>query len=109
MSHIPGPWTIEHIKGLDLGATAEIMAGKIVIAQVWKTDDAILGWSKDKTGQDNAFLIAAAHDLLEACKKAFNCLAYRAEMTQRKWTRLDQRAFEALQSAIAKAEGREVK
>ncbi len=55
-----GPWTIEHIKGLDLGASAEIMADKMVIAQVWKTDDSITRWSQDETGNANALLIAAA-------------------------------------------------
>lgn len=81
--HTPGPWNVEHIPGIDMGATAEITAPcedggtpfdgrSIIVAQVWKTNDETR-WSDDETAQANARLMAAAPDLLAACNAA---LAY---------------------------------
>ena len=70
----PGPWTIEHIKGLDLGASAEIMARKLVVCQVWKTDDNITRWSNDETGKANSRLIARAPEMLQLLQEAFDAL-----------------------------------
>ena len=54
---------------------------------------------------DNARLIAAAPELLEACQEALDNLRCRSE-TRQKWTVKDQKTFEMLKAAIAKAEGR---
>lgn len=52
-----------------------------------------------------AHLIAASPDLLKACRSALAGMQARAD-TRRKWTMTDQRDYETLEAAVAKAEGR---
>ena len=65
-THTPGPWTIDYSINLSNGASCLIRAGKLGIAEVWKTDDGIARFQDDEVGQANAALIASAPDLLAA-------------------------------------------
>ena len=95
--HTPGPWNY-------------IPSGKD-LAIVDVPGALICSIRPDPTRADmdfaNARLIAAAPDLLQACKDAFASSCRRSE-TQRKWTMLDQKTHELLKKAIATAEGRSI-
>ncbi len=68
MEHTKGPWTIDRKIDLSHGASVLVRVDGIGIAEVWKTDDRILSFTKDTTAEANARLIAAAPDLLAACE-----------------------------------------
>ena len=61
MSHTPGPWMVAYI---DRHGQAVVKAGHIEIATCW--NHSVDGIEKEM--HNNARLIAAAPDLLEACK-----------------------------------------
>ena len=94
MSHTPGPWIIEH---QELGATHDtilapsgsVCGKRFPICEVFGTIF--------PDGCDNACLIAAAPDLLAACK---------ALIAERAWESTDCAAWDMVRSAISKAEGR---
>lgn len=95
--HTPGPWNIQNKGNLYLGKSARVEVVKEAKKIVRMPD-------LSETSYDNARLIAAAPDLLEACKDAFASSCRRSE-TRRKWTMLDQKTHELLKKVIAKAEG----
>lgn len=93
MQHTPGPWRVE-----PEGIFAEIEGSEYVVA-VWDEDD---GLSMEEM-EANANLIAAAPDLLAAAKESKCGCSLRERDSGHKvgcWK-------PALDSAIAKAEGRE--
>lgn len=63
MTHTPGPWT-----QLDQEHAISIVSGGIVIADVFKPDDNCVSPPMSET-VDNAHLIAAAPQLLEALRE----------------------------------------
>lgn len=91
MSHTPGPWTVlpdgYRVAKCDMQA---------------KTFDSMVcvtahnSHERTETARANACLIAAAPDLLEACKS----------ISKDGWDWLTPEAYDMLQAAIAKAEGR---
>lgn len=82
MSHTPGPWEMD-------GARIK-KDENLTIARVGVAFDG--DWS-----EANARLIAAAPDLLDACKQAETMLRY--------WGKQDGACYELINDAIAKAEG----
>lgn len=93
--HTPGPWEVREGYGLLM---AEVGPKDRAVATVWTKR---MGQIEDKTvpvewpeGQANGHLIAAAPDLLEACKIALYGGGTIAEATEK------------CRAAIAKAEGR---
>lgn len=87
--HTPGPWIIESGVGFY----------SIICRDGGKYDGATIA-HEVCNGEANAQLIAAAPDLLEACKYAVRELGPESEGVCC-W-----QAFDALQAAIAKAEGK---
>ena len=97
--HTPGPWRVElHNKGTERG----IESGPNWIATVHR----LLGDPDDITAElnANAALVAAAPELLEACK--YIAEAFQEAGTKKLKLGRDGDHFKALMSAIAKAEGR---
>lgn len=81
-SHTPGPWRAE--KGCRRGL-AYVMSGDVAICRCYEGDDLMA----------NAGLIAAAPDLLAACKQAVLDVEERGASS----------LMQMLKAAIAKAEG----
>ena len=108
MSHTPGPWRIdvnEGANGNDSEVTYEILAGnKVVVAVALDRD-----YSYPEGGialLDDALLIAAAPDLLEALKAAKDALrSYRYGNSS---PELAEEIVRHAVAAIAKAEGTSV-
>jgi hypothetical protein len=87
--HTKGKWTRE-------GTTVEVVQdgeGKMLVD--------VYGETQEET-EANAHLIAAAPDLLEACKRAFRFIDYTLDST-----RETHRVREILARAISKAEGKD--
>jgi hypothetical protein len=84
--HTPGPWRYDYEHGY---------CGEIIAA-----DGTLLASFVDEPTTPNARLIASAPDLLAAAKRALNVLKAQGESIQPK------NVLGALDSAIAKAEGR---
>lgn len=94
-SYTPGPWTIKRSPG---GRKVHISGGHwFKFARVWVS---VMGETSDE-GLANAGLIVAAPDLLEAAKLALDEMQ-RTIATRDAFTD----AVDALDAAIAKAEGR---
>lgn len=106
MSHTPGPWEAvrtspsgvkfyihhksEHTDGGYFGS----------VEAMHLTDEAL------DTCAANASLIAAAPELLEACREAEIVLEGHSDRTPN-WHKLRRKAFANIRAAIAKAEGQE--
>jgi hypothetical protein len=94
--HMPGPWEIRR-NGTEANIVTKMPGqpqGRLLIAAV-----------SGLRGYDNAALIAAAPELLEACHAAWSALDAKS-LTRQKWTVKDQAAFQACTAAIARAEGK---
>ena len=106
MKHTPGPWKYENIPGKRNDGSFHHLHR---IAQE-KTNQ-WFGINMEDTGpNDNpdAHLIAAAPELLEACKDALKTLeALMLEEDPQASTQMEWEGLNYLREAIAKAEGRE--
>ena len=90
MKHTPGPWFVSSIKGDD-GIMVGAGDGSDLVADVRLVLEA----------EQNAYLIAAAPELLEACKNALDSLRLHQA------GKLDNVSTKALETAIAHALGHE--
>jgi len=103
MKHTPGPW-IAHPCPPDVNKGNFWIAGPLTldgysdIAEI----NTVTTRGHDET-KANAFLMAAAPELLEACKAALNFLDY-IPPSDKKWSKVE--VLDMLDAAIAKAEGR---
>jgi len=95
--HTPGPW-----KHIGNGIVAPVNDPKEKHGEI---DASVFGDTVEQN-RANGNLIAAAPEMLEACKVAFAWSCTRSE-TRHKWTASDQKVHEVLKRAIAKAEGGE--
>jgi hypothetical protein len=96
MTHTPGPWTIYIYEGWHLPKGGDFV-GKIL----GPNDEPVYAGPASFHAIkkfDDAYLIAAAPDLLEACEALIN--------TPARDTKAIDRAWEMMRSAIAKAKGR---
>jgi hypothetical protein len=107
VTHTPGPWRIEEKEMIvymtpnhhfPIKTPGAIRAGDTF-------DKAVC--TLPEGGMRNARLIAAAPELLEAVKMAFQLSCDRSE-TGRKWTSRDQTVHELLKAVLSKAEGMSV-
>src|SRR5687767_11509124 len=100
MKHTPGPWTVEEFNADDLQSPARFNGPVVVYADADCDIHPVADCSCNHTcresdeAQANARLIAAAPDLLEACKKTLGYLTTRGAVPD----------LERLRQAIAKAE-----
>ena len=97
MSHTKGPWYGEpdefgRAKGIGIRTHEETEETPLIIAFVWTEGNEV-------TQAANAKLIAAAPDLLEACKQAIKILDAEKEACG-----IYKANYELIQAAIAKAE-----
>jgi hypothetical protein len=93
--HTPGPWLAD---GTGCVYSATLPKDDCVIAEL---QQASVNWDAD------ACLIAAAPELLEACKQLHNCLSDWVEIADSDDLRdSDSEAIKLSVAAIAKAEGR---
>lgn len=100
VGHTPGPWTYD-------GMWSLIMAGKYEIAAIHcarTIEDTRKRKRIDET-QANARLIAAAPDLLNACKAICRELEY-AFGGHSQMPEMEAKFYEQAQTAISRAEGR---
>ena len=95
-AHTPAPWTAGETKFSQTALVKGIQDAN---------GNYFAGVNSDEYAVANARLIAAAPELLEACKNIFDNLHIRSE-SNKHWSSSDQVCFEQLQSCIAKAEGR---
>jgi hypothetical protein len=93
--HTPAPWHVEQLGDAFIIETPGGISG-CPYAHLARVHMMTTG-----VGKHNARLIAAAPDLLEACKYAFECLS-RLEINTGD---LGDQAYQTLQDAIAKATG----
>jgi hypothetical protein len=98
VTHTPGPWRVDSMLGFPGSLGIGPAVGNRAIAVV-------TGDSSDGRHEANAQLIAAAPDLLTACKAAIGhgYLDTKAPASQDYVSKL---AIECVRAAIAKAEGR---
>jgi hypothetical protein len=95
MAHTPGPWYAE---GSDIGSAENVTVG---VAIAGRNDD---GYISHAEVQANAYLMAAAPEMLSALKEIAECCERRLRKGK------DQGDLDTLRvcrTAIAKAEGRE--
>lgn len=102
--HTKGPWEVmweDH-------ANVIIGADQAVIADCFHADDRTQGPREQEQALANARLIASAPELLEALNHAHNSLrTFRnVPKEEQEWTSFDDDVMEAIERAIAKAEGR---
>lgn len=110
--HTPGPWEWRRIDG-DYYKLIHWLAGETFpngepsYVEVHSDGSACgeYGPDIDVHGPD-AKLIAAAPDLLAACKQAMHCLTAESEAEWRKSQKWDEAPYHFLFEAISKAEGR---
>jgi hypothetical protein len=95
--HTPGPWRVNGFNKRGDRVVGDLDGG---VANVYCEEDSVRA---DPIGEANAHLIAAAPDLLDACKLAHS---YFHNREGRDLADLGLDASKALTSAIAKAEGR---
>lgn len=81
-THTPGPWEAVHYSGTD------------AYSDVCAQGNCLISGDIDLLSFDDACLIAAAPDLLEACRKALTCAS------------IPDYVADVIRAAIAKAEGR---
>lgn len=93
MSHTPGPWEIRDSNM----RTIEAPGGSICTPS-----GHCLKGRPDEELEANARLIAAAPDLLEACKQVLDA---QVANDQSQWEHLLDEALERIEAAVAKAEG----
>ena len=93
-THTPGPWFIQCT-----GGESECIASN------HQTLDVEVNGPDFEIRNANARLIAAAPELLAACHVALATLDLKS-MGRAKWTGGDQKSFDLLSAAIAKAEAR---
>lgn len=98
VNHTPGPWSTK--EGHDVIIKMQITGHELIAScgVKWLTKN-----GKYQEACANARLIAAAPELLEACKQART--HYKALFTQTSWK--DSGILELIEKAIEKAEGRE--
>ena len=102
--HTPGPWSAssddklnpERAYGITVPWNDGDERGTVVIAEITHADSA-------ERAKADARLIAAAPDLLAACRAALAC----PEMNWQEMDDVSRAAVNAARAAIAKAEGRE--
>lgn len=99
MQHTPGPW---RVAGLNVGSESNL-----VVASCYRdSDESVV--MRPKTNEEclaNARLIAAAPDLLKACKQAAQCLKDWIQTTGfGEVNKRDREALEAINLAISKVE-----
>lgn len=94
MKHTPGPWRVEYFKWVRSEANGEQVCSGLGEIKYGRTNEEI-----ELLAGANARLIAAAPDLLEACKTIRD---YDWEKTDNTWAEI----CLILNLAIAKAEGR---
>lgn len=102
--HTPGPWRVASSDECkDMNSTMAVVTGTqnsiIVVANAWKTDDQIPSIASDSQATANARLIAAAPELLEACKELVHSLEWEVKRSGTTYF-----GFEAAKAAIKKAE-----
>lgn len=73
MSHTPGPWKLGSLAGKRTGAVHVSARGKI-ISKVYCALHGVENHQRPLEGAENARLIAAAPDLLEALEVALLCI-----------------------------------
>jgi len=95
MKHTPGPWkaSSEYLRGRNRHS---IIGNGLMICDTW---------DMEKQGEElaNAHLIAAAPDLLEACKEFIN----EWHSNNANFAREEPKSLKMMRQAISKAEGRE--
>jgi hypothetical protein len=94
MAHTPGPWYAE---GSDIGSAENVTVG---VAIAGRNDD---GYISHAEVQANAYLMAAAPEMLEALTAAYAAITY---MMSNDDCGGAPNALEQVVAAIAKAEGR---
>lgn len=103
--HTKGPWKLETVK-TSIGVCHKI--GPLGITTKIKSACLYDNCYSDKAGDlqllGDAYLIAAAPDLLEACKAALPILKYRHDHGDD--SNDEESAYQIVRNAIAKAEGR---
>ncbi|MDD3092473.1 MAG: hypothetical protein PHG80_12675 [Methanoregulaceae archaeon] len=102
--HTPGQWRIassDECKAMNstMAVVTDTQSGIIVVANVWKTNDKIPSIDRDPQAAANARLIAAAPELLEACKELVQSLE-----VEKKRSGIVCFGFEAAKAAILKVE-----
>lgn len=96
--HTPGPWTIADDNGTDIGIIARKRGrGGQMVAMVTVDEDVP---QDDDERLANARLIAAAPDLLSACKRAVHLYDHDDATSVLEWVNSPE-----FRAAIAKAEG----
>lgn len=85
--HTPGPWSV-----YDRGIGFEV---------VTEDGETVNQGFRGTFGEEDANLIAAAPDLLEAAKLVYDCAFLDSRCTEDQWNK----AVEAIETAIAKADG----
>ncbi len=103
--HTPGPWKVSHgclpgDSGFSVATANAAASGNVKItAECWPCTIV----SEDHRSElfANAFLIAAAPDLLEACRAMLTCCG-----SSENWNGETHEALKLIEAAIAKAEGR---
>lgn len=105
--HTPGPWEVED----NFIQTSEFMICEVYSKEDYaKHPDVQQDIVNKETGKANAHLIAAAPELLEACRKAHECVVVRAgcRNSSEKDAAEDRKEIDLtiklLEQAIAKAE-----
>lgn len=94
--HTPGPWRVTEGRRIDSGR-----GYSTAIADVWAHGEGADDAPSTGEAEANARLLAAAPDLLEACKEAVAV----ANMSDEDKPTLDDIDWARLRAAIAKAEG----
>ena len=112
----PGPWycddTLDLIPGGSIAVTnaPTDAPSRIVIAEIWKADDAFAGKATDEPiSKANARLIAAAPELLEALKdmvsNSHDLIALAWDVAPKDVREWDKESLRKARAAIAKAKG----
>jgi len=103
MNHTPGPWEVRRHANGGITIFSSRQAGSLPIIDVIGDNLPGLRWCGGRDADANARLIAAAPELLEACRAMLEAYAPHTD-----WSRPDtlHSAVKSAGEAIAKAEGR---